>query len=97
MIVVILERVPVGLRGELTRWLLEPQAGVFVGSVSALVRDKLWERVCGGVDGGAATLIHSADTEQGFEVRLWGAPTRSLADFEGLWLVQTQMGQQVSK
>ena len=33
MIVLILERVPVGLRGELTRWLLEAKAGVFVGKV----------------------------------------------------------------
>ena len=39
MIVIALERVPVGLRGELSRWLLELRPGVFVGKVSALVRD----------------------------------------------------------
>lgn len=93
MIVVIVERAPASLRGELTKWLLEPQAGVFVGTVSALVRDRLWEMVCSGVRGGAATLIHTADTEQGFAVRLWGAPSRSVVDFEGLWLVQTQSDQ----
>ena len=41
MIVMILENVPTSLRGELSRWLLEPRAGVFVGHVSARVRDKL--------------------------------------------------------
>ena len=34
MIIMILENVPVGLRGELSRWLIEPRAGVFVGHVS---------------------------------------------------------------
>ncbi len=46
MIVLILERVPASLRGELTRWLLETRPGVFVGRVSAMVRDKLWDKVC---------------------------------------------------
>lgn len=93
MVVIIVERAPPSLRGELTRWLLEPQAGVFVGTVSGMVRDKLWEKVCGGVRGGAATLIHSSDGEQGFAVRLWGAPSRAVVDFEGLWLVHLQRDQ----
>jgi CRISPR-associated protein Cas2 len=90
MLVIIVERAPPSLRGELTRWLLEPQAGVFVGSVSSLVRDKLWEKVCAGVRGGTATLIHTSDTEQGFVARLWGSPSRAVLDFEGLWLVHIQ-------
>jgi CRISPR-associated protein Cas2 len=44
MVVLVLERVPVSLQGELTRWLLEPRAGVFVGNIPAGVRDRLWER-----------------------------------------------------
>jgi len=47
MVVMILECVPESLRGELSRWLLEPKAGVFVGTVTATVRERLWERVCG--------------------------------------------------
>jgi CRISPR-associated protein Cas2 len=95
VVVIIVERAPPSLRGDLTRWMLEPQAGVFVGTVSALVRDKLWERVCQGVKGGAATLIHSSDGEQGFGVRLWGAATRSMEDFEGLWLVRVPENQRL--
>ena len=42
--VIILEKVPKSLRGELSKWLIEPKAGVFVGKTSALVKDKLWEK-----------------------------------------------------
>lgn len=93
MIVLILERVPVSLRGELTRWLLEPRAGVFVGKISASVRDKLWERACGAMDGGAGMLIYNADNEQGFAVRFWGSTTRWAVDYEGLTLIQVPKDQ----
>jgi CRISPR-associated protein Cas2 len=93
VVVMILERVSPSLRGELTRWLLEPRAGVFVGTVSALVRDKLWQKVCASVGEGGATLIHSSNTEQGFAVQLWGDPSRVITDFEGLWLVRTEPNQ----
>ena len=42
MTVLVLERVPAGLRGFLSRWFLEVQANVFVGTVSSRVRDNLW-------------------------------------------------------
>lgn len=87
MTVIVLERVSASLRGELTRWLLEPHAGVFVGRPSALVRDKLWELVCDKVKGGAALLIYTADGEQGFAMRTFGKTARQLRDFEGLTLV----------
>jgi CRISPR-associated protein Cas2 len=89
MVVLILERVPDSLRGELTRWLLEPRAGVFVGIVNAAVREKLWQRVCAAMAGGAGTLIYTARNEQGFEIRFWGATRRSVLDWEGLKLVSS--------
>lgn len=92
MVVMILERVPVSLRGELTRWMLEPKAGVFIGSLSAMVRERLWEKACQGMRGGAGTLIYSSDTEQGFAMRLWGETTRAVEDFEGLTLVRVPDG-----
>ncbi len=88
MSVFLLERVPDSLRGELTRWLLEPKAGVFVGKVSGMVRDRLWERVCKGAKAGACVLIYASDTEQGYAIRTHGERTRELVDFEGLWLVR---------
>lgn len=88
MVVMILERVPTGLRGELTRWFLEPKAGVFVGRVSGMVRDRLWEKACGKAKGGGCILMHSSNTEQGFQIRTCGETARSIEDFEGLFLVR---------
>lgn len=88
MTVLILERVSPGLRGYLSRWMLEPKAGVFVGTLSAMVRDKLWEESCRKAGVGACLLIHSAATEQGFAMKAWNAPSRWIEDFEGLTLVR---------
>ena len=88
MVVIVLERVPPSLRGELTRWMLELRPGVFVGRVSAMVRDRLWEMVCRGMKGGAGLLVHNADNEQGFAIRFWGETSRSVVDFEGLQLIR---------
>jgi CRISPR-associated protein Cas2 len=88
MEVLILERVPQALRGELTRWLLEPKAGVFVGRVSAMVRDKLWEKACQHANGGGCMMIHTGDNEQGFRIHSWGETARTIEDFEGLFLVR---------
>lgn len=93
MVVFILERVPVSLRGELTRWMLELKAGVFVSDVSALVRDLLWQKIGKSIRGGGAILIHSSDTEQGFAVRYWGETSRKVRDFEGLLLVGVEENQ----
>ena len=87
MVVMILERVTPSLRGELTRWLLEPKAGVFVGNVSAMVRDRLWQKVCERVDDGACMIIWSSNTEQGFRIDFWGNTSRHITDWEGLKLV----------
>ena len=87
MTVIILQRVPASLRGELTRWLLEPQTGVFVGRPSAMVRERLWELIGDKLKGGAALLIYRSDTEQGFTMISHGNAARTLRDFEGLTLV----------
>ena len=89
MVIMILERVPSGLRGKLTRWLLEPRAGVFVGTVSAEVRERLWNLSRQkGSRNGAGILIHSSNTEQGFRVQSFGDGSREMIDCEGLQLVR---------
>lgn len=88
MTVLVLERVPVSLRGELTRWLLEPRTNVFVGSITAMVRDRLWARVCTSLRGGGAMLLYRTDSEQGFTICTWGSTSRQLVDFDGLTLVR---------
>lgn len=88
MMVLILERVPSGLRGELTRWLLEARTGVFVGRVSAMVRERLWEKACSQSRGGACLMVQTSDNEQGYRLRAWGDTSRTIEDFDGLFLVR---------
>jgi CRISPR-associated protein Cas2 len=88
MVVMVLQRVPSTLRGELTRWLLEPETGVFVGTVSAMVRDKLWEKCYTSLHGGAMMQIWSTNTEQGFQMRSTGGTRRDVVDVSGLQLVR---------
>lgn len=87
MLVLVLENVPTSLRGEVTRWLLEIKAGVFVGSVSALVREKLWDKVCSGCAGGTCLMIYGKHCEQGFGIEFWGAADRIVTEWEGLQLM----------
>ncbi len=88
LVVMVLERVPPSVRGELTRWMIEPQAGVFVGTLSALVRDKLWEKVEKVLGDGGAMQLWSTNNEQGFGVRTAGRTRREIEESDGLELVR---------
>ena len=57
MTVLLLERADPGFRGEVTQWLLEVKAGVYVGTISAAVRERLWKKVQENMRSGAALLI----------------------------------------
>lgn len=87
MVVIVLTACPLGLRGDLTRWLLEISAGVFVGHVSAKVRDRLWERIVDLVRDGRAIMVHSARNEQHLGFRVHHADWMPV-DCDGLELVQ---------
>ena len=88
MVVLILEKVPVSLRGELSRWMLEPKSGVFVGKVSAMVRDKLWEKTVKSVKSGSAILDYQTNNPQGYILRSHGEASRQVVDVEGLQLIK---------
>lgn len=66
MVVVVLTACPVGLRGFLTRWLLEISAGVFVGVVSVRVREELWLKVVDLLKDGRALMVFADNSEQGY-------------------------------
>jgi CRISPR-associated protein Cas2 len=61
---------------------------VFVGRVSALVREKLWGLACEKAGTGAVTLAYHTDNEQGFALRTAGRTSRAVIDLEGLLLVR---------
>lgn len=88
MVVMILEKVPTSLRGELTRWLIEPHTGVFVGHVNAMVRDRLWKKCRKAKRAGGIVQIWSTNTEQRFQMRMTGETKRDVVNFDGLQLIR---------
>lgn len=92
MVVIILERSNPRLRGELTRWLIEPHTGVYVGHVNAMVRDRLWERCCRECQEGGVVQLWNTNNEQRFQMRMYGFTTRRIVDFEGLQLIEIPEG-----
>lgn len=88
MVVIVMENASISLRGELTRWLFEVKAGVFLGTISALVREKLWEKVCEEQVEGGALIIFNAKNEQGFEILSHGNPHRAVIDLDGIQLIR---------
>lgn len=88
MMVLILQSVPAGVRGEIARWMIEPYPGVFVGHASARVRDKLWEKCTSNRKVTGVVQIWQTNTEQRFEMRGHGDLRRDLVDLEGVKLVR---------
>lgn len=86
MTVLVLTAVPPGLRGFLTRWMLEISAGVFVGKVTRRVRDLLWARTIKMVRTGRAILVFSARNEQGMDFLVHGHHWQPI-DIDGITLM----------
>lgn len=86
MTVVVLIAAPEGLRGHLTRWMVEVNAGVFVGNPSRRIRDRLWDLLATRIGDGQAILVELANNEQGWSVRTAGKDRWRPTDFDGLIL-----------
>ncbi|MEZ0109318.1 CRISPR-associated protein Cas2 [Catenulispora sp. EB89] len=96
MVVIATTAVPDSLRGALSRWTIEVLPGIFVGTMSARVRDELWQATSAVVGGGAAMLIHPAANEQGFELSTAGLRRRVPIDLDGLTLMRMVAPQELS-
>lgn len=70
MMTLVLTACPPGLRGDLTKWLMEISPGVFVGRPSARIRDQLWIRTLELCGDGKAILVYSANNDQGLDFRV---------------------------
>ena len=86
MIVIALTDTPPKVRGDLSKWLLEINTGVYVGNVSARVREELWERICKNLKTGRATMVYSSSGEQKMEFRVHNSSWVPV-DFDGLKLM----------
>lgn len=91
MVVMVLTACPPGVRGDLSKWLLEIAPGVFVGHVNARVRERLWARILEFVREGRAIMVYSVRNEQhlAFEVH---QPDWNVVDCEGVRLIKRPCG-----
>ena len=96
MVVLTLGNCPSSLRGDITKWLVEINTGVFVGKISARVRDLLWERVCESIKQGSATMVYTARNEQHMEFRTHNNQWEPI-DFDGIKLVLRPSAARVKK
>lgn len=87
MMVLVLTACPAGLRGDLTKWLMEISPGTFVGRPSARIRELLWERAIEMCGKGQVILVYNSDNEQGLEFRTHNHKWQPV-DFDGLTLIQ---------
>ena len=77
------------IRGELTRFLYEIDSGVYIGNISALVRDLLYEKIESlsvNIPNYRMIMIYPAKNENGFSYKYLGSSNYSLKDYDGLVL-----------
>lgn len=87
MLVIVVENAPPRLRGRLAVWLIEIRAGVYVGDLSAKVRDMIWSQIEKGIEEGNAVMAWSTNTESGFDFMTLGKNRRLPVELDGLKLV----------
>lgn len=86
-VTIVLSDCPPKLRGDMTKWLLEINTGVYVGNISARVKDELWERIVENIGHGHATMIFTASGEQRLDFRVHNAYWQPV-DYDGIKLVR---------
>lgn len=86
MIVITLTKVPNSLRGDLTKWYQEIQTGVYVGNVTAKIRDELWNRIMRDIGNGQATMVYNINNELGYTFKTT-RPDREVVDYDGIPLM----------
>lgn len=86
VVVFSLTAVPERLRGALSRWCVEVDVNLYVGSLSGRVRDELWTMIRAEVGDGSAACVFTARNEQGWVVRTAGPARRRIIDLDGMLL-----------
>ncbi|HOG38600.1 MAG TPA: type I-E CRISPR-associated endoribonuclease Cas2e [bacterium] len=87
MVIFLLDRVCSKIKGEISKWLIEPKSGVFIGILTKTTREKLWEKICKNIEFGSAIMIYKMNKEQGFDIEYYGNCKRKVIDYDGLKLI----------
>lgn len=89
IVVVLISSCPPSLRGDLTKWIIEVDTGVYVGRVTARVKEMLWERIVHSSEGGRAIIISTVGNEQHFEIKVHNSNLKPV-DFDGITLMMKE-------
>lgn len=87
MVVITLTDCPPALRGDLSRWLLEIDTGVFCGAVNARVREAIWHRIGENLKTGRATMVYSSSGEQHMDFEVYNTEWQPV-DLDGIKLIR---------
>ena len=93
MVVLSITNCPPRLRGDLSKWLMEINTGVYIGRVSARVREELWLRICENIRDGQATMIYSAANAQGYQILVHNTCWEPV-DYDGITLMKRPLKQE---
>lgn len=94
--VIILSNVPQSVKGYASVYFVQVSPGVYVGNVSARVRELLWSKLLSTKKLGAATMIYTDDSEQGFHIETHMSH-HSAVDFDGIDLIEYTMENRASR
>ena len=87
MLVIASETIPARLRGRLAIWLLQVRAGIYIGNVSAKVREMIWEQCETFYEDGNIVMAWQTNTESGFDFQTLGENRRIPIEMDGVRLV----------
>lgn len=87
MLVIASETIPPRLRGRLAVWLLQVRAGIYIGNVSAKVREMIWEQCETFYEEGNIVMAWQTNTESGFDFQTLGENRRIPVEMDGVRLV----------
>lgn len=86
-VTVVLSDCPQKLRGDMTKWFVEINTGVYVGNLNSRVRDEVWDRITENIGHGHATMVFSTSGEQKIDFRVHNAYWEPV-DFDGIKLMR---------
>lgn len=97
-VVVSVRASPEFFHGYLSRFLTEADVGLYVGNLSRVVAERLWDRLSEAHTTGAVTMVFSdSSREQGFNVVAVGDAARSVIDLDGVTVMAGLPGRAVQK
>ena len=94
IVMVVLSDCPAKLRGDMTKWFIEINTGVYVGNMNARIRDELWDRITENIGHGHATMVFNTTGEQHLDFRVHNSYWEPV-DFDGIKLMRRPTHQQL--